>query len=125
MVYIIMSILINPLAIWNNTINFIRSPVTEMVCAFIINISRDYIFAFIHQFTGDQLIYPILQLLIILIPWIMLGHGALRYEPSKYRGKPYSDLKIYNSSNILIPKKHLKILSFLFVALIFLQFFHL
>ncbi len=114
----------NPLTMRNNTSNFISSPVTEMVCAFIINISRYYIFAFIHQFTGDQLIYPILQLLIILIPWIMLGHGALRYEASKYRSKPYSDLR-NNSSNILMPKKNLKILSFLFVAFIFLQFLHL
>ena len=88
-----MANLINPLAAWNNTVNFIRSPVTEMICAFIIDISRNYIFAFIHQFTGDQLIYPILQCFIVIVPWIMLGHGALRYDASRYRGKPYSDLK--------------------------------
>ena len=120
-----MSNLINPLTAWNNTVNFIRSPITEMVCAFIIDISRTYIFAFIHQFTGDQLIYLILQYMIIFIPWIMLGHGALRHEASKYRGKSYSDLKNFNSSNILMPKKSVKLISLLFAALGFLQFFHL
>lgn len=119
-----MSIMTNQLATASKVVNFISSPITEMICAFIIDISRSFIFTFIYQFTGDQLIYPILQYLIIFIPWIMLGHGALRNETSRFKGNISSPLESLNSSTALVTKKYPKLVSFLFIVFVFLQFFH-
>ena len=89
-----------------------------MILAFIIEMSKSYIFAFIHQFTGEQLLYTILQLLILLVPWIMLCHGALRYEyQNKYR--TYSNLSNQNTSNTLQPKN---LLSLIFITFVFMKF---
>jgi len=113
--------LINLREIGNNALKVIRSPKTEMILAFIIEMSKNYIFASIHQFTGDQLLYNILQYLILLIPWIMLGHGALRYEAqTKY--ETYSNIgsKIYPST--LKRKKNLNLLSIIFITFVFVKF---
>lgn len=120
-----MTILTNQLAIGNKTLNFISSPIAEMICAFIIDLSRNYLFAFIYQFTGDQLIYPVLQYLIIFIPWIMLGHGALRHEALRFKGDIFSSLESFNSLNTIKLKKSSKLICFFFVFFVFLQFFHL
>jgi hypothetical protein len=114
--------LINLRGICDNVVNFIRSPVTEMVCAFIIEMSKYYIFAFIFQFTGNQLIYPLLQFSILMVPWIMLGHGALRHMASRNTVNVYSDLNDYDSSNIQKPKKNVYLLGFLFATFFIIEF---
>ena len=120
-----MSLLINQLVMGNKVVNFIRSPITEMICAFIIDQSKYYIFSFIHQFTGDQLIYPIFQMLIILVPWIMLGHGAFRHENSRFKGNISATLETFNSSNSFESKKSPRLVSLIIASFIFLQFIHL
>lgn len=113
--------LINLRRIGNKTAEFIRSPKTEMILAFIIEMSKNYIFAFIYQFTGDQMLYTILRCLILLVPWIMLGHGAFRYE-SKKLSNFYSNLNYHNSSKTLKPKKNLNLLSFLLAIFLVIEF---
>ena len=120
-----MTFLINQLIIENKIVSFISSPIIEMICAFIIDQSKYFIFTFIHQFIGDSLLYPIAQILIILVPWIMLGHGAFRHENSRFKGNTYGSLENFNSSNNLPSKKNSGLVSFLFAAFIFLQFFNL
>ncbi len=116
-----MRALVNFGGIRDNAVNIIKSPVTEMICAFIIDMSRNYIFAFIHQFSGDHLIYTILQISFLFIPWIMLGHGAFRYESQK-KSKVYPDSNNNNSSSTMIPKKNLLLSSFLLAAFIIVRF---
>ena len=113
--------LINLRGIGNNALKFIRSPKTEMILAFIIEMSKSYIFAFIYQFTGDQMLYTILRGLILLVPWIMLGHGAFRYESQKTYNF-YPNLNKQNSPNTLKPKKNLNLSSFLLATFIFMKF---
>jgi hypothetical protein len=111
--------LINLRRIGNKTAEFIRSPKTEMVLAFIIEMSKNYLFLFIQQLTGDQILYTVLQFLILLVPWIMLGHGAFRYEALKsYKG--YSSLNNHNLPNPRL-KINLNLTSFLFAAFIFMK----
>ena len=112
--------LINLRAMGNNTAKFIRSPITEIIFAFFLEMSRNYIFAFIHQFTGDQLVYTISQYLIVFLPWIMLGHGMFRYESQKI-DNVYSNLNNYNSDNTLKPRKNLNLLSFLLATFIIIE----
>lgn len=106
--------------IGNNAHKFIRSLKTEMIPAFIIEMSKNYIFAFIYQLTGDQMLYTILQGLILLAPWIMLGHGAFRYESQKTYN--FSSLSNHNSPNTLKPKKNLNLLSFILATFVFMKF---
>ena len=125
MVQLTMSILRNQLVIGNKVVSLISNPITEMICAFIIDQSKHALLALIHQFTGDQLIYSILLILFLLTPWIMLGHGAFRYENSKFKGVAYTPLGNFSSSDALMSKKRLKLVSFLFAIFVFLQFFNL
>ena len=112
--------LINLRRIGNKTAEFIRSPKTEMVLAFIIEMSKNYLFLFFHQLTGDQILYTVLRCLILLVPWIMLGHGAFRYEAQKtYKG--YSSLNNHNLSNSPRPKINLNLTSFLLAAFILMK----
>ena len=113
--------LVNLRVVGNNALKFIRSPKTEMILAFIIDMSKNYIFVFIHQLTGEQMLYSILQLFILLVPWIMLGHGALRYEyQNKYR--TYSNLSNQNTPNTMQPKKNLSLLSLIFITFVSMKF---
>ena len=120
--YWIMS-LANFRGIFDAAVNFITSPVTEMVCAFILDISRNYLIALTRQFMGNQLISLILQSFIVTIPWIMLGHGAIRYPQNTNR--VYSTVDNNNPSSTLMPKKNLYILTFLSAIFIFTDFFPL
>jgi hypothetical protein len=101
--------------------DFIRNPVTEIVCAFILEMSKSFIFAFIFQFTGDQLVYTIFQYSFLMIPWIMLGHGALRHTASQNTANIYSGFNDENSPSIQMQKKNLNLFSLLFAAFIIIE----
>ena len=79
--------------VYNRTVSFVKNPVTEMIFAASIDLCRNNIFSFIYQFIGDQLVYTIIQYLILVIPWIMLGHGMLRYTPKT--NDPLKGLDLY------------------------------
>ena len=91
----------------DDALGLIRNPVTEMISAFVIDMSKNYIFAFVHQFTGNNLTYLIFQYSLLILPWIILGHGALRYINSQNTGNVYSNLK--NSYSTQISKKSLNL----------------
>ena len=106
--------MINPKGLSNNVVNLISNPITEMVCAFIIDISRNYILGFMRPFTGDQLNYLFLVSVFIIIPWIMLGHGAIRYIQNT--DETFVDLSNNNLSNVRFKKRNLSLLTFLLAA---------
>jgi hypothetical protein len=112
--------LVNPNGLYGKFVSFIKSPVTEMVLAAAIDLSRNFLFSFVYQYIGDQLVYSIIQYLIILIPWIMLGHGALRY-PQK-TSKQNLDIN-YNNSSILSKGKNLNLLPLIFTFSILIKLF--
>jgi hypothetical protein len=91
-----------------------------MVLAAAIDLSRNYIFSFIDQFMVDKLVFSIIQYLIIIIPWIMLGHGALRY-PQK-TNKKNLDIN-YNNSSILSKGKNQNLLPLIFTFSILIKLF--
>ena len=105
---------------WNNPVDFIRNPVTEMVSAFVIDMSKNFIFAYLYQFTGDNLVFLILQYSLLILPWIMLGHGALRYMKYQSKRNTYSDLENFNSTQM--SKKSLNLVSLVFGMFIIIQF---
>jgi hypothetical protein len=109
--------------LFHKFISLIKDPVTEMVLAAIIDLSRNYIFSFIHQYIGDPLIYTIIQYLIVLIPWIMLGHGALRY-PQKTNVKSL-DINYDDSSTLPKPKTNLNLLILFFSISFIIKFISL
>ena len=116
--------LMNLRILGNNALRFIRSPITEIIVSFIIEMSRNYIFALIYQFTGDQLIYTILQYVILFIPWIMLGHGAFRHE-SQRTNNLYTRLNSHNSSNVPKPKRNLNLWGPLIAAFLIIELLYL
>lgn len=108
--------LINPKGISKNVFILLSSPITEMVCAFVIDISRNYILGFMYPFTGDNLNYLFLVSFLIIIPWIMLGHGAIRHTQNK--DKAFANLSNNNLSNPQMQKRNLNLLIFLLPAFI-------
>ena len=115
--------LINPKEIPKNVANLITSPITEMVCAFIIDISRNSILGFLSPFSGNNLSYLFLVSIFIILPWIMLGHGAIRYTHNK--DKEFIDLSNNNLSNPQMPKRNLNLLSLLLATYIITKLFTL
>jgi len=107
-------------SVFKKSVSFIKSPVTEMIFAAIIDLSRNYLFAFIHQFIGDQLIYTIIQYLILIIPWIMLGHGALRFPQKTNKENSYFGHQDYSKS--LKQNNNFLIMSLLFSASLIIKF---
>lgn len=80
-----------------------------MIVAACIDLSRNFLFTIVHQYTGDQMIYSIIQYTILILPWIMLGHGALRFPQKTYN--TYNDLDNYSFTNSIPPKKRVNLLS--------------
>lgn len=116
--------LINLGGIGNNALKFIRSPKTEIILAFILEMTKTFTFAFVFQFTGDQLIYTIFKYSFLMVPWIILGHGMLRHESQKtYKG--YSNLDNHNSLDNINTKKTLNLSSFLLATFIIIEFLSL
>ena len=93
-------------------VSFVKSPVTEMIVAACIDLSRNFLFEILHQYFGSQIIFSLIQLTIIIIPWIMLGHGALRF-PQKTND--YHNLDYYESNNKLT-QKNTNFLSLLIIS---------
>ena len=111
--------LINQKGMTENVVTFISHPITEMVLAFIIDFNRRYILGFMRPIIGDNLNYLLLVSILIVIPWIMLGHGAIRYIQNK--DKTFVDLSKNNSSNAQPKKRNLNLLSFLLAAFIVIR----
>ena len=94
-------------------VRFVKSPVTEMIIAACIDLSRNFLFASLHQFISDQMIFSLFQITIIILPWIMLGHGALRF-PQKTNN--YYNNDFYENNNQLIQKKNTNFLSLIILT---------
>ena len=94
-------------------VSFVKSPVTEMIVAACIDLSRNFLFSTLHQYIGDQLIFSIIQYTIIILPWIMLGHGALRF-PQKTNN--YSNIDCHQFNNQLTQKKNMNLLSLMIIT---------
>lgn len=114
---------INPKEIPRNVVSLITSPITEMVCAFIIDVSRNSILGFITPFSGNNLSYLFLVSIFIILPWIMLGHGAIRYIHNK--DKEFINLSNNNLSDPKMQKRNLNLLSFLFATYFITRLFTL
>lgn len=106
--------LINKKGKIDKVVIFIGHPITEMVCAFIINFSRQYFLGFMRPFTGSQLDYILLVSILVITPWIMLGHGAIRYI--RNTDKAFVDISNKNISKSKMQKGNLNLLSSLLVA---------
>ncbi len=105
---------------WDNPVDFIRNPVTEMVSAFVIDMSKNFIFAYYVSIYRKQFSLLNLQYSLLILPWIMLGHGAFRYINYQNKRNTYSDLENFNSPQM--SKKSLNIVSLVFGMFIIIQF---
>lgn len=111
--------LIYPKGITKNVVTLISNPITEMVCAFIIDMSRNYILGVIHPFLETDLNYLFLVSILLLFPWIMLGHGAIRYIQNKKN--EFVKLSNNNPSHPQIQKKNLNLFIFLLTTYIIIR----
>ena len=106
-------------SIFNRIVDLIKNPITEMVVAAIIDLSRNYLFIVMNQFIGDPLPYLIFQVSIVVVPWIMLGHGALRY-PEKTNNAHFN---IHSDSfSSVIGHKNLNLFNLVVVSSLVIKF---
>lgn len=105
--------------LFKKLVNFLKSPVTEMIVAACIDLSRNFLFTVVHQYTGDQMIYSIIQYTILILPWMMLGHGALRFPQKTY--STYNDLDNYGLTTSILPKKKGNFLSLMLITSIVIK----
>ncbi len=118
--YQVMTNILDSKGMVKRVVNLISNPITEMVCAFIIDFSRNYIIGFLQPFAGDHLHF-LMILFLIVVPWIMLGHGAIRYTQNT--DKAFTDLSNNNLSSVQIQKRNPKLLGFLLTAFVITKLF--
>ena len=90
-----------------------------MIVAACIDLSRNFLFEIFHQYFGDQMIFSLIQYIIIILPWIMLGHGALRYPQKTIN---YSNLDYYENDDQLTQKKNTNLLSLMILTSLAIKF---